>query len=276
MSRAQQRVFAILKVLIPLLLAGLIALYVYQVGWQGKDPTQNLFQLLVISAGLIATLVKIYTGSGNRRSLHFYETTYQSHLEGAFVEEKNHRKELLQAVRLYNEDRFDAALRRLESLKPHCTNAAEHRAVGLFTALVFTDGGQLRQAAALYEEMIGQGLGNATLHCNLGYLYDRMGERERAKQHLEESLFFDPRNESALNNLAQGYFHEGDLEKAEDYAKRALESNDRFRPASNLLALIYALREQEPEAERYFRLAVANGEDPQNLRLAIQRFRAER
>ncbi|MBQ8431527.1 MAG: tetratricopeptide repeat protein [Clostridia bacterium] len=269
-----RKLSTLLKILIPLFLLGLIALYVYQVAVQKKDPMENLFELLIIAAGLVVTMAKLYMKDRGRRSPAFYEQSYRELLEGVFTDEKSLRQDLLKAIRYYNEDRYDLALRALERLEPRCSGPAEHRAVGIFTARVLTDQGLLREAAACYEALIRRGYANDTLHCNLGFLYDRLGEFENAERHQEQALFYNPKNESALNNLAQLHFHHGNLEKAEDYAKRALECNGRFSPASNLLALIYAIQEKEPEAEQYFRLAVANGEDPQNLRIAIQHFRS--
>ena len=100
-----------------------------------------------------------------------------------------------------------------------------------------------------------------------------MGEDEKTLSCYNSALEIDPKNAYAWHNIARFYFDKHDFENAAEHAKKALELDSKLRQSASLLAIIYALEENKTEAEKYFHLAIACGEKPEDLKSAIENFK---
>ena len=87
------------------LILGCIGLYLYGVIVKHENPQENLMEMLLVIAGCVLGLFR-----GNHRSrrsgLAFYEKSYQSEIGQAFATDKKRRKQLLCALRNYNENKL--------------------------------------------------------------------------------------------------------------------------------------------------------------------------
>lgn len=102
-------------VLVILLMAALVAFYLYDVLILKTPFTENLLKCLAIFLGLCATLGKVLTGAG-RKGLNVYAKAYEKELKGAFETNPAARNKLLCATRLYNEGNYQKAIKYLGSL----------------------------------------------------------------------------------------------------------------------------------------------------------------
>lgn len=262
----------ILRVFVILLMIGVVLLYACDVLIAKNDPLDRLLDAaLMIASGAIC-LYKLNTGK-KRRSLDFYEKEYHKEIENAFAGSFINRKRLLCAIRFYNEDNFRKAVKLLSALKPKCRDGADYYAVGVFLALVYTDVQYYDQAIILYHQLINMNLATSTVYGNLGYIYSKYGEGEKALSCLHRALEFNPRNAYAQHNIAKFYFDKYDFDNAVIYAEKALELDTKLRQAASMLAVIYAIKEDREQAQKYFHIAVTSGERPEDLKNSIEFYR---
>ncbi len=268
----------ILKILLSavfiVLAVGTVALYIYEVAFKGVSPTENLIRMLATVFICIGGLVRLLSGGTSvRRGLNFYQSEYAEHIRDAFSESPFLRKKLLCAIRLYNENRFDKAIKYLIELKHSCQKGNDFYAVNLFIALTLTDTGLKKEAVTVYNELIDKNLANTTVYGNLGSLHSSLGNYDDAIRYSRLSIQNDEKNPAPYNNLAKLYFDNFDFENAKEYAMKALEINHKFRQSASLLAIIYSLEEDATNAEKYSHIAISSGERPDDLKRAIEYYK---
>ena len=105
-----------------------------------KDPSNT--KLLIKGASLIVVYILAITGVYRRHSLldeKRYESQYRDIIGDAFLNDRASRKSLMKAISLYNDNRYDAAVKRFDSLKKNCACSADYSAVLMFRALCFSE-----------------------------------------------------------------------------------------------------------------------------------------
>ena len=265
----------ILAVILIALIAASLAFYVMDIILNDTPPTQNLFKALIAVFICTGTLIRLFVRKG-RRSLAYYESQYYEHIKNAFANSLFYRKKLLCAIRLYNENNLGKALKYLEQLKQVAKERDDLYAVGLFTALVFTDMGYEQNAIVVYKALLNMNITSTTVYGNLGIIYSGLGNYDDAIVYSRLAIQNNENNPAPYNNLAKVYFDKYDFENAKEYALKALKINHKFRPSASLLALIYSLENDEENAEKYFHIALSCGEDPAKLQTAIKRYKAQK
>ena len=256
------------------LIAASVAFYLVDIIVNNTSPTENLFRVLLTIIICINSLLCIFAKT-KRHNLSYYEARYQEVLQGAFSNSPTHKNKLLRSIRLYNENNFKGAIRILLRLKLVCKTKEDLYAVGLFTALTFTDMGYKNDAIFVYNALIEMNAATSTVYGNIGLLYSEMGNYDDAIASLRLAVQNDEKNPAAYNNLANMYFDTYDLENAKKYALEALKINHKFRQSASLLAIIYSIENDEENTKKYFHIAKASGEDPVMLQKAINHYKTE-
>ena len=251
---------------------GVTGLYLYGVFIGGDAPTDYLFRTLAVVFLCAAGIVRTVTVKG-RRPLKFYEDSYKKELEGAFVNSPSDRVRLLEAIRLYNESKYEPAAKMLTELKAKCVSREDFLAVGLFFALNITDAGAEEIALDVYQELIDRGIETSTIYGNIGHIHVRAGRMDDATEALIKAAKLDPKNPYPLQNIAKMYFDRFEFDKAIKWAEKALEINHKVYQASTMLAIIYALREEHELERKYAHMAISSGQDPERLKAAIAHYR---
>ena len=262
----------LVRIILILIMLAVVGLYVFELVAYKVEPAKHLFRTLSIVCFCIAGLIR-RSGTQSRQSLAFYDAQYRDILQNAFVQQPFWRKKLLCAVRLYNESRYDKALKYLSDLKIRSQTIEDHYAVNLFAGLCFTDMGLYQQAENVYQQLIYNEVANSRIFSNLGHVQMQMGNADKALQNYKHALEYDKDNAFAYNNIAQAHFQMHELEEAISPALQALKINPKMHQASALLAIIYALLEDKENAEKYFHIAISSGRDPQELKQAIEHYR---
>ncbi len=262
----------IIAILVVLILA-VVVVYVFDIVRNETTPTKHLFSALAAVALCVGGIIRACMPSGKRKSLSFYESQYTDVLKNAFSNSPLNRKKLLCAIRLYNENNFDKALKYLGQLQPECKDREDFEAVGIFLALIFTDTKSYEDAATIYNQLIDMGITSSRIYSNLGHVYSQMGNKGDAIANLRLAIQNDPKNAYTYNNLASLYFDTYDFERAKKYAKDALDINHKFRQSASLLAIIYALEENAEEQKKYTHIALSCGETSERLQQAIAHFK---
>ena len=102
-----------------------------------------------------------------------------------------------------------------------------------------------------YLRKLNQMYSNDSYLTNLGNLYFRKGDIERAMKIYEQVLKNNPNFYNALNNLARCYMEKGEYEKAKELLEKAINTDENRKAAKiNYYFLLTALGKSE-EAEKY-------------------------
>ncbi len=254
------------------LVATAIALTVYDCINADKLEVITIVKAVALLGSATAFLVKGLYGTGAPRNLKAYEVEYKKHIEYAFTREesKKERKSLLIAIDLYTKDSCKSAISRLEKLIPKCETLADFYAVKLIMALCYTDLGYTQMAIETYEEIVHRDPSKSTPWSNLGYQYSKLGNIKKALDCYGKAIEADPTNPYSYSNMANEFIKVGAYDIAIPYGIKALEIKSNMHQASNALAISYNAMSNYAEAERYFRMSVANGVEPEGLRSIME------
>lgn len=239
-----------------------------------KIESGSLTRPGLIFAGLVLSLVKLLTRSGDSRSLRIFEKAYEKEIGTAFSrpETKKYKKKLLSALALYNEDDYAAAHKVLSDLEKVCNTADDFSAVLLFKALCFTDSGNPKAAVSEYETLLKYKPTNSQAWSNLGILQNKLGKVEESFESYRNAIKYDPDNANAYNNLAQAYMTECRWGDVIEPALRALELKSNMYQADNALTIAYYALGNVEESKKHFEHAVANGAKAENLMAVLDRI----
>lgn len=258
---------------------GVIGMYVYDVAVCEAPYYEELLSTLTIVLSCVVIAIKLIradrTSSHRRQPLVFYERAYADLLGDALLLSSHSRKKLLRAARYYDTDRPDAAVKLLLPLRSDCKTNADRLAVNVLIALSFTELGLADEAIQTYQGLIYSGITSGRVYSNLGCLYLSLGKNKDAEAMFRLAVQNDPENENAYHNLGSLYFKNAEFDRAIEYEKKSLDLNSKFRSAACTLAVIYALRGDEELRTRYFHIALSNGEDPNRLNAVIEHYLSE-
>ena len=186
------------------------------------------------------------------------EKEHASVLQNAFSSNPAARKQLMNAVLMFNANKNAAAVRKLEKLMPVCRTDDDLQAVNYFLAACYDDQGFSKQALQHYREVIRVNPNNDTALSNAGLILVKNGEYDQAAEYYTRAIAADQKNPYPCNNLAVLFVRQMKPDEAIRYAKMALERKPNMVQAMNTLAIGYAMMGDRNEAERYFQQSVAN------------------
>ncbi|MBQ2930455.1 MAG: tetratricopeptide repeat protein [Clostridia bacterium] len=258
----------IIRVICVLLILAAVGLYVYGIVVNGDGPTDNLLRSVIIALSGVSALMKTFP---KRRPLTTYANAFAKELGSAFAEDPKKRERLLEAVRLFDEDKNSAALKLLEELKLDARTRDEIYAVGLFTALCQKDLGLSAAAIATYEDTAAKGAESSQLYSNLGILYGET-DPDKAFSAYMKAIKLDPQNAMPHNNVAALLLRLGEYDGAGQAAANALEINPNQHQAWTTLAVVSAIQGDAERSEKCIRKAVECGQEEAALRRAITHY----
>jgi len=248
----------IIWVLNILVLGGAAAAIVYEVFFAEE---MNMRMVVKASTVLLTYLLAIF-GVIRKKSVFdytIYEDIYKDIIRKAFESDKRSYHRLMKAISLYNDDKYEAAIKVLDKLKPMCINYQDYSAVLMFKALCQTDAKQYHNAVATYEELLKMDHSNSRAWSNLGLAYTRINRTDLAENAYHNALAYDKNNAFAYNNMAVFYLNNGEPEKGLECAMEALRINNKMYQAISAAALCHAHLGNKEEAYRYCKMYGTNG-----------------
>ena len=117
----------IIRVIAVLLIVAAIGLYAYGVLVNGDKPPDNLLRTAIIALSGVSALMKTFP---KRRALNEYASAFTKELGNAFADDMKKREKLLEAVRLFDEDKNNAALKVLDDLRQEARTQGRFRRIG--------------------------------------------------------------------------------------------------------------------------------------------------
>lgn len=259
----------ILRAVCVLLLVGAVGLYVYGIAANGDAPMDNLPRTVIIAISAISALIKL---APKRRPLSVYANAYAKELGSAFQEDPAKREQLLEALRLYNENKLPAAMKALEALRPAAASREARYAVEIFIALCQTDLGLHEAAITTYEGMIASGLATSQVYSNLSFCCQAIQRMDKAGEAGLKALELDPDNAQAHVNVGNILLETGAYEQADQAAARATELAPTLQQGWTLLAITRAIHDDEAGWQHAAQQAVKHGQDAEKLARAIAHY----
>ena len=240
--------------------AAVIGLQVYEIVVKGIVDTHSITRtvILLLCAGL--TFFRKNSGFSDTRAIKkAYKRAYGELIGSAFEGRPKQEKYFYAALHNYNNNKFNAALDKLEDLDAECESIDERFAVTFFRALCLDDMNRPADAVKLYEKAATLKR-DSTAISNAGICYSHMGDFESAERCYLDAADID-NNAITYNNLAQLYMEKDEYEKALDYAMTALGIDAKCREALDAAAVCNAMLGNEDEYNEYLRRAVICGSD---------------
>ena len=263
-----------------LLLAITIAMPIIDYLINGYVSQKSITGSVTLLIGDFLFLVRhvIVYSTGDKKTFAIYESKYSEIIGNAFVspDNKKERKQLLTAIDLYNQNKFNKAIEKLNELFPKCELSSEKYAVLMFTGLCYTDMGANEMAIKTYEKLLSYDMSKSDAWSNLGYVYKRLGNFEKQLECYTQAISFDKNNPYAYNNLAQAYFTQGMYKEAIPHAEKALEIKANMHQSASCLAMCYCALGDDERCEEYAKIAISNGTNEGALRELISRLRLAR
>ena len=255
-------------VLCILLIVACLGLVGYQYYVQGQLETQQITKAVLIIAGAILSLLrKPQPKVANKKAT--YAKAYSEYIQNAFQDSPKLERQFYDAIHLYNLDKPDKALKKLESLRKECQRTNDLRAVTVFTALCLDDMQVYDKAITQYQAALSM-RNSSSLRSNLGLCYQRLGDFQEAEQCYEQAMQLDPKNAYAINNLSALYFRLGNYDEALDIAVEAIEVSPKMRQALTTAAICCGILGYDEEYQHYYRQAVTNGADGNRIKQVIK------
>jgi uncharacterized protein YwqG/tetratricopeptide (TPR) repeat protein len=227
------------------------------------------FKLLASIALNISVIIRLCRGeiSASFKQKAVYASTYKNLLRNAFSSpgDKKYYNQLLTAIDIYNKDKYEDAIKKLIPLLRVCKCREDSTAVFIFIALSYEGAGATEKAIDAYTELLRYDNECSTAWSNLGLLYRKQGKHRDAIGCYLNAIKYDEHNAYAYNNLASSLFAIGDYRSAIEHAKTALEKKKDLYQAASMLSLAYLLLGDREESEKYYDLAIINGEKKEKL-----------
>ena len=235
-----------------------------------EDPTN--ISLLVKGGVLIVGYIAAITSLERKRRAAYskhYEKKYDDMIGHSFVNDPSSRKKLMDAIILYNSDRYDAAVAKLDDLRKHCTTPADHSGVLIFRALCFDERNLREEAIRTYEEFLKYDDQNSRAWSNLGLNYAKNGDYDRAENAYRNAIRADDQYVNAYINYASLLLDVEEMEEAMECLEKTLKIDDKQQTALGFAYIACARLEENDKAREYLDRYVAAGGDRSKLEAII-------
>ncbi len=233
-----------------LIIVGMAVLIVWQLFFAEEINAKILSRAIVLFAVYLLGVL----GVKRKRSpfdYKIYEERYGYIIKTAFSHDKVSYMKLMSVITLYNENKFDKAIKALDKLEEKCAESDDYSAVLYFRALCKDESGNKAGAIADYEELLTRDCTNSHAWSNLGLIYMHIGKTDEALRCYCEAVHYDPSNQYAHCNLGNLYLQKADYQLALEHALKSLEAEPKIRQSMSLAAVCCSRLGDSENAEKY-------------------------
>lgn len=253
-----------------------LAVLLYFFVTDSYDDSERI-RFFIVSAGIIASLVKVFLTprkqAAERRALCSH--VYEEFVTGAFEWDSRLEKRFYSALEEYNSDRPATALKKLAQLRAECRTREDVYGVTIFEALCLSDMQSHQKAAEKYADALAiRPL--CTLASNMGMCYERMGNTEQAAECYSRAISIDPKNPLPHINLAFQSIRLGEIDAGREHAQHALDLAPGNPKALKAMTICCYMLGDADAYQSYYRRAVANGVDKEEVSIDYMEALAER
>lgn len=162
-------------------------------------------------------------------------------------------------VNLYQQGNFQESFAKIQNLRATNPDNIDIKYIAALCSLAINN---FDEAEKLFTQCVQAVTNNAELFCNIGLLYDKKGNIEKAIEAYKNSLSVDPNNIASLNNLGNIYNSIGQNNLALECFNRLVSLGHKPYYVYNNIALVYKKLGLLPEAFEAMKLCLAT--NPQN------------
>ncbi len=248
-----------------LIIVGMAVLIVWQLFFAEEINAKILSRAAVLFAVYLLGIL----GIRRKRSpfdYKIYEERYGYIIKTAFSHDRIHYMKLMSVITLYNENKFDKAIKALDKLEEHCAESDDYSAVLYFRALCKDESGNKAGAIADYEELLTRDYTHSHAWSNLGLIYMKIGKTDDALRAYKEAVSHDPSNQYAHCNLGNLYLQNADYQLALEHALKSIDTEPKIRQAMSLAAVAYKRLGDDENAEKYCKMYGKYGGNVSELR----------
>lgn len=145
-----------------------------------------------------------------------------------------------------------AEVEALPAAPPRVVSETEELQLALSEAAGYIDKGQLKEAAAIYDEALEKMPRSAELHYNLGNVHLQSGLIDEAIAEYNKALEITPEDKDLRVNLGTAYYERDMVDAAIDEYKKALAIDPDDPEAHYNLGVAYENKGLQAEAEKEF------------------------
>jgi len=248
----------------------LIGLLIYEYAETGTIASRSLSKCIVVLAGIVVGILRSIGRDRkqviNKKAL--YSKAYAEFIGNAFANNPKQEKVFYSALDALNRNKLDVCIKKLSSLLHNCYNSQDRCALEFFLGLC-KDDMQLYEEAIKHYSAAQHIRPNSSIASNIGLCYDRMGKLADSARYYQEAIQLDPNNPFPYNNLAQQALRTGNYIQGVEYARQALSYNANMTSALNAMAICSYMTGDMDGYETYYRQAVSNGTDGNQLKAYI-------
>ncbi|MBQ2802604.1 MAG: tetratricopeptide repeat protein [Lachnospiraceae bacterium] len=261
--------YKILRGINILIIISMAATIVYQLFF----AEQTDYRVLSKAAVLFITYLLSILGIKRKKSIFDYKVfgaRYKDTIRDAFHNDKRSYRRLMKAIGLFNDDKYDSAIRLLDELRRECVSYQDISAVLTFKALCYDYQKQYDKVIEVYEELLKHDVRNSTAWSNLGFAYTAVKRNDKAEEAYKNAIQYDSENPYAYNNIAVYYLNCGQPGIAIEYALKAIVLNDKMYQAMSAAAIGYAFLGEEENAMKYCNMYGRYSKDTKELKSQIE------
>lgn len=161
-----------------------------------------------------------------------------------------------------DEKNYDAAIATYHRLIDQLASPRDKADVWSRIAEARRRGGNLPESMQALQQAAALAPDSASLHLNIGLLYEAQGDKAHARQSYEKAVALEPNNPLVLNNLAFLLSENaGDLDRALNYATTARRAMPKSMAIVDTIGWIYLKKNLIAIAVEQFRTAATNSPD---------------
>jgi len=267
----------VLIVILSLLTLATIGLFIYEIVFGAGINSNNIIKYICAVVALAASFSRLIGSMDkgfnkrNKKDRMIIEESYNSEIKNAFIrkDQAKERKELINALILFNNKKYPETLKKLNLLLKKCRTNDDHAAVYTFIAVTYSRIGIHEKAIEFYSKVLKYDDTRSNVWSNIGFQYSAMGNHKEAVNVLTKAIQKDANNVNAYHNLSYAYMCLQDYVNAIVSADKALAIKSDITDVISILALCYCAIGDKESADKYYKMYVINGGSGPELRAMI-------
>lgn len=261
------------------LTVGIVALFIFLFTWL-KDGVGSALGGGAAATGIITGLImlikegafassspksKSRKGSKGSKGGKSVEERYASQLGGIFDYSSRLRKKLIDAVKLFDNEEYSAAIEAYNKLLEKSETTRDYCGIQKLIANAWRCEKNVEMELAAYHAALERDPGNYRLWRDLGRRQSQLGMKEQAEESWKKDAQLSS-SSTPYENLAELCNHQGRYDDAVEYARKALRINSRSKEAYMQLCHSYKGLGDSQKVEESIKEYVRNKGDEKYIR----------
>ncbi len=237
-----------------------------------KNEYKIIIAVAVIVVIILSTVLKSRDTGNTSQVVNLYRKEFGKYIDSVFKNKKVLKKRFEVAICNIHLDKYESALKILDSLYKKCETTEDYCGVLVFKGVCYENMNRMEKNIEVYEEVLNfdNTLSDVWLYLAIAYL--RNDDYENYMRCNQNCLVYEPNNAYAFSNIGTYYLRTGNNEKALEYALRAIGISANIYQAMGTAAAAYCIMGDMENCEKYRNMYIANGGNAENIDNYISSF----